>query len=331
MRPMILDDMYKAAIELGMDKDTRKKRDFTSIFKKAKKDLKAKNTLTDEDTTWNPYDDCRIHHGKGRDVKKILVGIDIQPSEVILAHLMKESGVDGVVGHHPLGRASLGLYKVMDVQKQWMENFGVPSNMVDDLMNPRMAEVQRAVLPSNHMRSVDAARVLDIPLMNIHSASDMIAQHFVQQIIDSARPKTVKNILDAMMGIPEYNEARKYGLGFNVLAGCESDRCGKVVVKMAGGTSFGKQVYKELSASKVGTVVCMHAPENHLEEAKKHHIRIINAGHMSSDSIGMNHVCDIWESEGVDIIPVSGFIRHSRLEARSPAKKKNRRGRPRKK
>jgi hypothetical protein len=36
------------------------------------------------------------------------------------------------------------------------------------------------------------------------------------------------------------------------------------------------------------------------------------AGHMSSDSLGINLIADIWEKKGVETVPFSGLIRVSR-------------------
>ena len=44
----------------------------------------------------------------------------------------------------------------------------------------------------------------------------------------------------------------------------------------------------------------------------KNHINLVIAGHMSSDSIGMNLVLDTFEARGVEIVATSGLIRVSR-------------------
>jgi putative NIF3 family GTP cyclohydrolase 1 type 2 len=56
----------------------------------------------------------------------------------------------------------------------------------------------------------------------------------------------------------------------------------------------------------------MHVPEDALEELKKLHVNVINAGHMASDSIGANIFLDELEKKGVEIIPCSGLIRIKR-------------------
>jgi hypothetical protein len=56
----------------------------------------------------------------------------------------------------------------------------------------------------------------------------------------------------------------------------------------------------------------MHQSEEHRKAAEKAHINVIVAGHISSDSIGMNLFLDELEKRGMEIIPFGGLIRISR-------------------
>jgi len=49
-----------------------------------------------------------------------------------------------------------------------------------------------------------------------------------------------------------------------------------------------------------------------IKELKKLHINVINAGHMSSDSLGANLFFDVLEAKGIEIVPCSGLIRVKR-------------------
>ncbi len=114
------------------------------------------------------------------------------------------------------------------------------------------------------------------------------------------------------MSIEEFKIGARYNCRPLIAVGSPSDHCGKVVIKMNGGTSSPKDIYSKLEMSGIGTVVGMHFPENHIEEARKHNIRLVVSGHMPSDSLGVNLICDVWEKAGVDVIPCSGLIRVSR-------------------
>ena len=58
----------------------------------------------------------------------------------------------------------------------------------------------------------------------------------------------------------------------------------------------------------------MHIGEKHRKEAEKNHINVIVAGHMASDSLGMNLFLDELARRGLEIIPSAGLLRHERKE-----------------
>ena len=114
------------------------------------------------------------------------------------------------------------------------------------------------------------------------------------------------------MTIPEFQISSKYNSPPKIVVGDAKNHAGKVIAKMTGGTSGPKEIYEKLSQAGVGTVVGMHFPESHIEEARKHHINMIVSGHMASDSVGVNLIADEWEKRGIEVIPCSGLIRVSR-------------------
>jgi putative NIF3 family GTP cyclohydrolase 1 type 2 len=57
----------------------------------------------------------------------------------------------------------------------------------------------------------------------------------------------------------------------------------------------------------------MHMPEKHRIAARENNINVIIAGHMASDSLGMNQLLDEIEQKGVEVIPCSGLIRVKRF------------------
>ena len=71
-------------------------------------------------------------------------------------------------------------------------------------------------------------------------------------------------------------------------------------------------MYEKMSQAGIGTILSMHIGEESRKEAEKHHINVVVAGHMSSDSLGMNLFLDELEKKGVKIVPTSGLIRVSR-------------------
>jgi len=58
----------------------------------------------------------------------------------------------------------------------------------------------------------------------------------------------------------------------------------------------------------------MHMSEKHRKAADKAHINLVIAGHICSDSLGLNLFLDELAKKGIKIIPCSGLIRVERFE-----------------
>lgn len=317
---MTLQEIYDLAIEMGIAADPRGKERVKKVLSRTKKEyeelLEKKKKYFDRESFKNPYSDTRILFGDPKTkVKKVLVGIDIDVGEVLLADRLnqKGEGINLLLGHHPHGAALASLDEVMDLQVDLMASFGVPVNVAESLLKERISQVKRRLGPANHFQSVDAARLLDIPFLVIHTVWDNLGSNFISNYLKKKDLETVGDVLEALEALPEFEEAKKGKAGPRITSGNEKNRAGKVIVSgFTGGTEGSKLMYEKLAQAGAGTIVEMHMSEEHFEEAKKHHLNVIVSGHMASDSIGANLFLDTLEKRGVSVIPCSGLIRVKR-------------------
>ena len=102
----------------------------------------------------DPYADTRILAGDpAADVKKVIVGIDMEVGEVLLAHTLnrdRDEKIDLVIAHHPQGVALAQLPEVIVCSRDTPAAFGVNISVAEQLMDKRIGEVERRVLPGNH-------------------------------------------------------------------------------------------------------------------------------------------------------------------------------------
>src|SRR3990167_8844082 len=138
----------------------------------------------DKETLENPYMDSGVYHiAEDKEVKRVLVGIDIGPEEILIAkHL---GNIDLVIAHHPISKGLAQLADVMDLQADVYNYYGVPINVAEGLMKEKISEVARGVNASNHQRTVDAARLLKVNLMTSHTPTDNLAAQFLKKFIES--------------------------------------------------------------------------------------------------------------------------------------------------
>ncbi len=310
---MTIKEIYELAIKKGKEADFRKSEEIERKLSRAKDKYEnlteKKKDLFDKERLKNPYSDTRILYGNpDREVEKILVGIDIDGEELLLANQLER--IDLVISHHPRGRALAGLDDVMDLQIEMLNYYGVPINIAEKLLKKRIKEVSRGLSPENHQRAVDTARLLDIPLMSVHTPCDNMVAEFVDQKLKKNNPRVLEDVLKSLREIPEYEKAEEMGAGPKLFVGNKKNRTGKIVMtEITGGTEGSPEIYEKLANAGAGTIVGMHISEKHRKEAQKAHINVVIAGHMSSDSIGVNLFLDEIDAE---IIPCSGLIRHKR-------------------
>lgn len=317
---MTTKQIYDLALKMGIDNDLRGRAQVMKNLARVKKNY-SKLAATaranfDKDRLTNPYPDSLIlvdNHQK--QIKKIMVGIDMETPELLLADHLGD--IDLVMSHHPEGPALADLAGVMPLQAQIVSNYGVPINVAEDIDRPRIAEVARALSPINHNRAVDAAKLLGLDFMCVHTPADNLGATFMENIIKkkSKDIETVGDIMELLLTIPEYQEAHRRKAGPMIFNGDENSSCGRVVVsEFTGGTNGSKDIYEKMAHSGVGTIISMHMSEAHRTEAKKHHLNVIVAGHMASDSLGLNLFLDELEKKGIEIVPVSGLIRVQRFK-----------------
>jgi putative NIF3 family GTP cyclohydrolase 1 type 2 len=317
---MKLREMYEIAFRAGMAADPRGEKGVARSLESARKDHEAlaaeKRWEFDLESLVNPYADTRILVGDPEtDVTGIIVGIDMEVGEVLLADVLRAKGrkIDLLLAHHPEGRALARLEEVMGIQADVWRRFGVSVAYGDAVLTDRMSEVMRAIHPRNNEQALAAARLLDLPFMCCHTPADNNVNAFVQARCDDlGADSTVDELLDMLKTIPEYRQAVLQGTGPVIFEGSGKRRTGKIMVDMTGGTSGPVESVGKLAAAGVGTIVGMHMGEDHRKKAKEEKVGVVIAGHASSDSLGMNLIIDEYERRGVDVIACSGFTRVSR-------------------
>ncbi len=324
---MTIKQIYDLAIKLGTKNDLRGE---AAVKRKLKREQEHYDRLSpeekkeyDTERLTNPYSDTRMFAGNpDKPVKRILTGIDIDTGELMLAkELSKEKSIDLVLSHHPVGPALAGLHEVMTLQAEVLAGYGVPIAVAENLVRIRLEEVSRSVSSANHNKALDSAKLLGIDMMCTHTATDNMVATYLDKYIKKEKKniELVRDLMRVLKTIPEYQQAMKLKAGPMLYAGGEDRFTGDIALtEITGGTEGSKQMYERLAQAGIGTIIGMHLHEEYKKEAEKHHLNVVIAGHMSSDSIGMNLFLDELEKRGVEIIPCSGLIRVSRHK-----KKKN--------
>ena len=184
-------------------------------------------------------------------------------------------------------------------------------------MRERISEVARGINRLNHQRTVMASKLLGFNLMCLHTACDNLAAGFLKKKIEEKEKELVRieDLMNFLKKIPEYEVAMELGSGPKIFVGNKENRCGKIALtEITGGTEGSPKLYEKMAIAGIGTVIGMHISEEHKKEAEAANLNVVIAGHMSSDSLGVNLLLDDLEEKGIEIVPCSGLIRISRLK-----------------
>jgi len=313
---MKLQEIYRACVEAGMEADPRSEAELRRVMAKS---ARAYDKLDEVDRPYfdterltNPYADTRIAAGDpDLEVRGLITGVDMETAEVLLADRLREKGapIDLIFAHHPEGPGFVRLDEVMYMQADLWAAQGVGLGAADSLISKRASEIRRHFMPYNHYRAVQSAELMGFAVMSCHTPADNSVQRFVQGFIDDAAFEALEDIVRGLRTIPEYDHAARKGYGPELVLGDASHRPGRIVVDMTGGTEGPTDALDRLSAAGVDTLVGMHYGEEHRKRAEELHMNLVIAGHISSDTLGMNLILDRIESRGVEVHCTSGIVR----------------------
>ncbi len=319
---MKLDKLYKKAISIGIENDLRDKKEIDKFMamekQKFEKLCDEDKEFYDKDRLFNPFSDTRILYGdQDTEIKKVIVGIDMEIGEILLTHKLnkeRNENIDCIISHHPEGLALAQLYDVMRLQADLLSLYGITISVAEQLMEKRISEVERGILPVNHNRAVDAARILNIPMMCIHTPADNCVTYYLKRLFEKEKPYNLKELLEILKKMPEYKKSSLLQAPPKIINGSENNKCGKIYVDMTGGTGGSEDIFDKIANSGISTLVGMHIGEKHLKKAKEANLNIIIAGHISSDTLGLNLLFDeIEKKDRLEFIGASGFERFRRI------------------
>lgn len=239
-------------------------------------------------------------HVEGKNIRKAMIAVDVGVAELMLARSL---GCDAVIAHHPIGIAAVNFYKVFDRHVDYMVEHGVPLAKAQQAVKKLKERVETRTHADIYSDVVGAAKLMKMPLVNIHQPCDEYMRQVILKAIKDGRREYVSNIVRSVSRIPEFMRAAtrvrvRYGSGKN--------KAGHWALVIAAGTNGGYPVAKAYFDHGVSTVIYLHvdyADLTKLREAKARGSLVI-LGHLAGDSIGLNALGNRLEQAGVQTVRV---------------------------
>jgi hypothetical protein len=253
--------------------------------------------------------DSQVYIEAGHDVRRVLFGIDIDATELLFA---RDAGYDAVIAHHPVGgSARRGIEKVVARQVDQMVAEGVPRESAEAVVAERLGEPHRRTHVANVNRVVDTARLIGVPLANIHLACDILGRTEIESVL-AQRSVLGASVSDAISWLEEIPEMRASHTTPEAWLGSGEHPLGRYTVAMAGGLNGGHSGVREYFRAGVDTAFVMHFGEDDLRRLQADPLAagrsLVVTGHMATDSIGVNLVIAGLERHGIEVTRTSGIV-----------------------
>ena len=239
-------------------------------------------------------------HVKGKNIKKVLIAIDVGTAELLLA---RQLGCDAVIAHHPIGIAHVNFYRVFDRHVDFMTEHGVPKKVAKESVE----KLKERVATRNHADIygdvVGAAKVLGMPPINIHQPCDEYMRQVILKAIRSGKTEYVSNIVRSIGKIPEF---RRAATRVEVRLGSAKNKAGRWALVVAAGTNGGYGIARAYLKAGVSTVIYLHVDHGELTKMKEDGLggNLVVMGHLAGDSVGLNGLADLLEDLGIETVRV---------------------------
>ena len=238
---------------------------------------------------------------EGKNIRKILFGIDAGVPELLLA---KQLRYDAVIAHHPQGSSAIVDYhKVFERHVEQMVEAGVPRKEAEQTVRKKRDALEVENHTRNYGHAVSVARLLKMPYMNIHAPLDEIGRQKMMKQVKVATDRnpyaTVGDIVDSLRKLTEFKKAQT---DIKIRLGRASNKVGKAIVSHAAGTNGGYEVAKTYFRYGIGTLIYIHISSADLERLRADGVgNLIITGHIASDSVGINPFLAALEERGISV------------------------------
>jgi len=239
-------------------------------------------------------------HVRGDNICKALIAIDVSIAELMLA---KNLGCDAVIAHHPIGISALNFHKVIDRHTEYMVENGISEGLAAEATRKLKERVRIRSHASIYDQVVHAAKVLDLPLVNIHQPCDEFMRRTILERIIAGSTEYVSDIIKSVESIAEFKNVETK---VETIFGSSNNRTGRWALVVAAGTNGGYPIAKIYFQHGIDTVIYLHIDYNEVIKMQNEqmHGNLVILGHLAGDSIGLNALADKLEETGIETVRV---------------------------
>lgn len=250
-----------------------------------------------------PPDSAIYYPGYG--IRKVLIGVDIGSGELLFA---RQYGIDAVIAHHPIGLVDA--WRSFYTHVDHMMRAGIPRPEAEAAIADRLQALALRGQAENFDRLTSLARLLDMPLLNVHQAPDEVGRRILQGTIDACLARnpaaTLRQVADAIADLPEFKSAPTT---VQIPLGDPDAPAGRVVMSLGAYTNGGYPVASTYFRHGIDTVAYIHVdPADVTRLRADGRGQLLITGHIAGDAVGLNRYIARLEEMGIEVVRISGAI-----------------------
>ena len=259
-------------------------------------DLAGLDSIPEDSGIWFP----------GRDIRKVLFGIDAGTAELEIAQRM---GFDLVIAHHP-PEATLEAWKVFARHADQMMAAGIPEDEARAAVAQQIESMKLGAHARNDDHTVSVARLIKMPFMNIHTPLDEIGRQRLQDRLDILAKEQPGARLTDLLGVldefPEVKEARVRPL---LAVGEEDAPVGRALFAHGALDIPNFAMLKAYYDHGVDTILTLRIDKGDLARLRQEKPgNLIVVGHMPGDNLGFGPFFDRMRELGLELTTFSGAV-----------------------
>lgn len=242
---------------------------------------------------------------EGKDIRKVLFGIDIDSSDLYYA---KANDYDAVIAHHPQANV-INANEVYKDHVKIMKRNGVLEDVAKNAVKDKYEQLRITAQAANYDNTISVAKMLNMPFLNIHQPLDEIGRRLMQENVDKTLINNKATLRDVVNGLNDFREMQVARTKVELLIGKEDDKPGKTVVAHGTYTNGGYDIANLYFENGINTVIYIHIDyPSYIRLQNENKGNLIISGHIASDAIGINPFVNELKERGLEVTTIKGII-----------------------
>lgn len=316
---MKLRELVGSAVAAARSRDFRGEEELDRILSRRKDEYNSLDPFQrrsfDTERLSNPYDDARIILNSRRELRKVLVTLELDLASLLYAERLKQGHVpvDLVLGYDGREKAASSRFGAFELKEAALCDAGVDEALARAILSGERREAELA-LAGDAAGLSEAAERLELSAAVLKSPADVMAAWHLERLVEKCDAETAGALVEELDAQPEFKRSARSNARIVLASGSPGAEAGGIFFDVVGAEPLSVEALAALfEASAVRTVCMPPAGREPAEFVSSRGGNLLYLPPSAVRSLGMNVLLDAVDPSGeIDYLPSGGFSRHRR-------------------